>query len=309
VFDFLTPLQQFTLDTTLITTLLIISVHMSFRTGLFSLAPIGFAAIGAYTTAILVTKEGWPTWTGIASGALLAAMLAAVFAIPVLRLRGIYFALGTVALAQAIVIGIANIDITNGTLGIAGIPNEIETWHLIVILAVVFTFLQLENRSRFGRALAAVRLDERTANGLGINVKWLQFTTFVAGSAIAGLAGALEAHRTTVISPEQYSFAALIPLFTYALIGGNGHWLGPVLTGWFLITLRQQVDFLSTTWEEFMNGVLLIVAMILAPSGLTDPRIARRLGLRRRRERDPRGDRQPADDPVPDADVPTTVPT
>lgn len=290
MFDFLNPVQEFTLDTTLITTLLIVSVHMTFRTGLFSLAPMGFSAIGGYTTAILVTKEGWPMWPGIVSGVILASALAAVFAVPVLRLRGIYFALGTVALAQAIVIGIANIDVTNGTLGIAGVPNDIETWHLMVILLGVFVFLQLENRSRFGRALAALRLDERTANGLGINVKWLQFTTFVASAALAGLAGALEAHRTTVISPEQYSFAALIPLFTYALIGGHSHWSGPVITGWVLITLRQQIDFVSTTWEELIYGVLLIVAMILAPAGWTDPRIARRLGLRRGHLRDPRRD-------------------
>ncbi len=307
MFDFLSPLQQFTLDTTLITTLLVISVHITFRAGLFSLAPLGFAAIGSYTTAVLVTKKDWPVLGGIAAGVVFAAALAAVFAIPVLRLRGIYFALGTVALAQATIVFISNFDITNTTLGISGIPNDIETWHLIVILLVVFTFLQLEHRSRFGRALAAVRLDERTASGLGINVKWLRFTTFVASAGLAGLAGALEAHRTTVISPEQYAFGLLIPLFTYALVGGHGHWLGPVLTAWALTALRNYMDFSNSKWEDLIYGTLLVVVMLLAPSGLTDPTIARKLGLRRKRKRRPSSTLEP--DPAGLTAAATAAPT
>jgi branched-chain amino acid transport system permease protein len=285
VFSFLTPLQLFTLDTTLILTLLVVSVHMTFRAGLFSMATMGFAAVGGYGTAVLVTKYEWPTLFGVIAGVVMSATLAALFAAPVLRLRGTYFALGTVALAQAIVIGIANLDVTNTTLGISGIPRVVKTWHLLVILGVVFAFLQLESRSRFGRALSAVRLDERTANGLGINVRMLRFTTFVAAAGLAGLAGALEAHRTTVISPEQYGFGFLIPLLTYALVGGNGHWAGPVLTCWVLTALRRWVAFDDPHWEDFLYGTLLIGVMLLAPAGFTDPKILRKLGAGRRQKR------------------------
>jgi branched-chain amino acid transport system permease protein len=271
VFSFLTPLQLFTLDTTLILTLLVVSVHMTFRAGLFSMATMGFAAVGGYGTAVLVTKYEWPTLFGVIAGVVMSATLAALFAAPVLRLRGTYFALGTVALAQAIVIGIANLDVTNTTLGISGIPRVVKTWHLLVILGVVFAFLQLESRSRFGRALSAVRLDERTANGLGINVRMLRFTTFVAAAGLAGLAGALEGF--------------LIPLLTYALVGGNGHWAGPVLTCWVLTALRRWVAFDDPHWEDFLYGTLLIGVMLLAPAGFTDPKILRKLGAGRRQKR------------------------
>lgn len=282
MFSLLSPVHQFTLDITLITTLLVVSVHMTFRAGLFSMAPMGFAAIGGYTTAVLVTKYDWNPLASIALAPFGAALVAAVFAVPVLRLRGIYFALGTVALAQVIVILISNMDITNGVFGISRIPNVIETWHLILLVVVVLVFLQLESRSYFGRALAALRLDERTAEGLGVNVRWLRFTTFVTAAGIAGLAGALEAHRTTVISPGQYAFVTLVPIITYALVGGNGHWLGPVLTAWVLIVARQQMHFLGTTWEHLIYGSLLVLLMVFAPSGLTDPKLLRRVRRRKR---------------------------
>lgn len=294
--SFLSPVQVFTLDITLITTLLVVSVHMTFRAGLFALAPVGFAAIGGYTTAILVTRYDWPVLATVTLAPIVAGAIAAIFAVPVLRLRGIYFALGTVALAQVIVILISNMEITNGVFGIARIPNVVKTWQLVAVVGAVLLFLQLESRSYFGRALAAVRLDERTAEGLGVNVRLLRFTTFVAAAAIAGLAGALEAHRTTVISPDQYSFAALVPLITYALIGGNGHWLGPVLTAWVLIIARQQMHFIGTTWEHLIFGTMLVVLMVFAPSGLTDPKLLRRLPLRRRRNPGSEPPPAPADD-------------
>jgi branched-chain amino acid transport system permease protein len=277
VFDWLDRSQQFTLDVTLITTLLVISVHLVLRAGIFSVATMGFAAVGAYTTAILVTKDHWPTWTGLAAATALPALLAAVFAAPILRLRGIYLALGSLALAQVIIILISNMRITNGTLGFIGIPNDVSTISLMLIVAGVFILLQLDAHSHFGRAVKAVRLDERTADGLGVNVRRVRFNAFVASAAVAGLAGALEAHRTTVISPDQYSFGALIPLFTFALIGGNEHWAGPVLTCWTVTALRHWLGFIDSDWENIAYGVLLIAVVIVAPGGLTDPTLWRKL--------------------------------
>jgi branched-chain amino acid transport system permease protein len=281
VFDWLSRTQQFTLDTTLITTLLVVSVHLCFRAGIFSLGTMGFAALGGYTTAILVTKEGWPTWYGIPMGALVAAVVGAIFAAPVLRLRGIYLALGSLALAQIIIVIISNIDLTNKLLGFSRIPRDVKTEHLILILVPLFVLLQLDARSHFWRAIRAVRLDERTASGFGINVRRYRFNAFVASAALAGLAGALEAHRTTTISPDQYGFFALIPLFTYALIGGNDHWAGPVLTTWGLVALRQWASFEDKHWENICYGALIVLVMIAAPGGLTDPALRRKIFRRR----------------------------
>lgn len=313
MFSWLSPSQQFTLDTTLILTLLVISVHLTFRSGLFSLAPMGFAAIGGYSAAILTVDHGMSTPVGLVVGPVLAAIAAALFALPVLRLKGIYMALGTLALAQAIVVTIRTVDFTNGPNGIAGIPLVVETWHLVVIVGIAMVILQLSQRSYFGRAAKAVRLDERTAEGLGISITRVRFGGFVASAALAAFAGGLEAHRTIVISPDQYGFHTLLVVFTYVLVGGNAHWLGPVLVTWALTIVRELLDFAGTEIETIAYGVLLILVMMLAPNGLSDRGLYRRAWAKVSRRRD---DPDPVDPGLPGPDgnpsaraVPATPPT
>ncbi|GAA0836709.1 branched-chain amino acid ABC transporter permease [Streptosporangium amethystogenes subsp. fukuiense] len=280
MFEWLEPLQLFRLDTALILTLLVISVHVTFRVGIMSLAPMGFAAVGGYTAALIATKSELPFAIGLLAATVLAGAIGALFAPPVLRLRGIYMALGSLALAQAIVVLIRISDYTNGPNGIAGIPIEVRTEHLVVTLLVAFVLLELSHRSHFGRAAKAVRLDERTAEGMGVNVFRVRFMSFTAAAAIAGCAGALEAHRTTVISPDQYGFATLVIVFTYVLVGGNGHWAGPILVTWGLTVLRDSLHFAGSNWEDVIYGVLLVVILLVAPNGLSDRSLYR--GLRRR---------------------------
>jgi len=291
VFEWLEPLQLFRLDTALILTLLVISVHITFRVGIMSLAPMGFAAVGGYTAALVATKSELPFAIGLLAATVLAGLIGALFAPPVLRLRGIYMALGSLALAQAIVVLIRINDYTNGPNGIAGIPIEVRTEYLVVALLVAFVLLELSHRSHFGRAAKAVRLDERTAEGMGVNVFRVRFVSFTAAAAVAGCAGALEAHRTTVISPDQYGFATLVIVFTYVLVGGNGHWAGPVLVTWGLTILRDSLHFAGSNWEDVIYGVLLVVILLVAPNGLSDRSLYRGLRRRWRARRD-----QPAPD-------------
>ncbi|MDA0636098.1 branched-chain amino acid ABC transporter permease [Nonomuraea sp. MCN248] len=280
MFDWLEPLQLFRLDTALILTLLVVSVHVTFRVGIMSLAPMGFAAVGGYTAALISTRTELPFAVGLLAATLFAGAIGALFAPPVLRLRGIYMALGSLALAQAIVVLIRISDFTNGPNGIAGIPVEVRTEYLVIALVVAFVVLELGHRSYFGRAAKAVRLDERTAEGLGINVFRVRFVAFTAAAAIAGCAGALEAHRTMVISPDQYGFATLVIVFTYVLVGGNGHWAGPVLLTWGLTILRDMLHVAGSYWEDIVYGVLLVLVLLVAPNGLSDRSLYR--GLRRR---------------------------
>ncbi|MGI5274240.1 branched-chain amino acid ABC transporter permease [Nonomuraea sp. CA-218870] len=280
MFDWLEPLQLFRLDTALILTLLVVSVHVTFRVGIMSLAPMGFAAVGGYTAALISTRTELPFAVGLLAATLFAGAIGALFAPPVLRLRGIYMALGSLALAQAIVVLIRISDFTNGPNGIAGIPVEVRTEYLVIALVVAFVVLELGHRSYFGRAAKAVRLDERTAEGLGINVFRVRFVAFTAAAAIAGCAGALEAHRTMVISPDQYGFATLVIVFTYVLVGGNGHWAGPVLLTWGLTILRDMLHVAGSYWEDIVYGLLLVLVLLVAPNGLSDRSLYR--GLRRR---------------------------
>src|SRR5690606_29202237 len=123
VFDWLSSYHQFLVDVTLIDILLVLSVVILFQSGLFSMATAGFAAIAGSTSGRLVTDAGWPTALGVPRAAVAGAVLATLFGLPVLRLRGIYLALGSLALSQVIVLGSANGDFTNGVFGISNIPQ------------------------------------------------------------------------------------------------------------------------------------------------------------------------------------------
>ena len=268
MFDWLSSYHQFLVDVTLIDVLLVLSVVILFQCGLFSMATAGFAAIGAYTSALLVTETGWPTALAIPAAALCGAVLATLFGLPVLRLRGIYLALGSLALAQVIVLGIANVEFTNGVFGISNIPQDVGTEWLLGIVVVVLVVLEVVHRSHVGRAMQAIRLDERTASGLGVNVFAYRTAVFAASGALAGLAGALEAHRTTVISPDQYNFPLLVMVFTYALVGGVGHWAGAVVATIAFRVIEENLEFVGSDWESFIYGAILVVTMVLAPGGI-----------------------------------------
>lgn len=287
MFDWLSTYHQFLVDVTLIDILLVLSVVILFQCGLFSMATAGFAAIGAYTSALLVTEAGWPTALGIPTAAVAGAALATLFGLPVLRLRGIYLALGSLALAQVIVLGIANVDFTNGVFGISNIPQDISTGWLLGIVVAVAIVLEIVHRSHIGRAMQAIRLDERTASGLGVNVFAYRTGVFAASGALAGLAGALEAHRTTVISPDQYNFALLVMVFTYALVGGVGHWSGAVVATIAFRLIEENLEFVGSDWEPFIYGAILVVAMVVAPGGISSRAtwrpLLRRLGPARDR--------------------------
>ena len=285
MFDFFGT-QQFFVNTLLVDVILVMSFYVVFQCGMLSLASIGFMAVGGYTSTILVMKHGWPVFPAIVAAMAMGGAVALVFGIPVLRLKGIYLALGSLALAQAVVIGIANFGFTNGARGFSGIPRLVTTDHLVWTIVGVGILLELIHRSHWGRALRAMRLDERTADGLGINALRYKTIAFAASGVLAALAGALEAHLTFVISPDQYSFSLLVIVLTYMIVGGSGYWVGPVLATIALGALREYSGFAGTSWENVLFGALLIVVMLVAPNGLSDRGLYRPLLRRLRRGRD-----------------------
>ena len=212
---------RFVIDNGLITALIVMSIFVAFNAGVMSLGSVGFMAIGGYTTAILTTKHGWPVWAAVIAGAVVGGVIAGIFGAGVLRLSGIYLALGTFALAQATIIFIQAVGFTNGVNGIAGIPRKVTTVASVGGLIVLCAGLQLIRRSHFGRATRVVRLDNVVAQGLGISARRYRTFAFVLSGVIAAFAGALEAHESSVVSPTQYNFTLMTIALTYAMIGGG----------------------------------------------------------------------------------------
>jgi branched-chain amino acid transport system permease protein len=267
-------LHRFIVDTALFTTLITMSIFIAFNAGVTSLGSVGFMAIGGYTTAILTAKHGWPVPLGIAAGVIVGGILAFLFGLAVLRLSGIYLALGSFALAQATIIFIQASSFTNGVNGIIQIPKRVTTVASLSGLIVLLIALQLIRRSHFGRALRTVRLDPVVALGLGINARRYQTFAFVLSGMVASFAGALEAHESTVVSPSQYNFVLLTIALTYAMVGGVEHWLGPIVSAGVLITFREWTRSQGTDKQNLAFGILLVLVLLLLPGGLADPKIA-----------------------------------
>lgn len=272
MFNWLDPYSQFVGVSLLVNVLLVLSLFVAFQCGVLSLASVGFAADGAYTAALLNLKESWPPALSIAAGALAAGLLALIFGRLILHLRGIYLALGSFALGQVCVLVIADMSFTGGNEGIIGIPTSVGLTTAAVVVVVVCALLQILHQSRTGRALRAMRLDDRVAAGVGVNTPSYRAWAFAASGVIAGLAGALGAFSTVTISPGQYDFTLLVQILAMAMIGGAYHWSGGVIAALVIGIIQQDLGQVAPLVQGLLYGGLLVVVMMLLPEGIIDRR-------------------------------------
>ena len=317
VFDFLTPigLNQTIFQFMLVAAILGVSIYMTLYGGMFSLANAGFMAIGAYVSVILTQRYEWSFLPAVLMGTLAAGVIALPVGLTVLRLSDIYLAIATIGFGEVVRVLILNtdriyreifderIEITGGAIGIKGIPVLTYTEHLVMVVVLLAYFLYRMHRSRFGRALAAIRQDERVAASLGIHVVYYKNVAFILGAMIAGIAGAFSGHLTRIITPEAYGFSQAVEILAYAVFGGTYVLAGPILGGMTLeyipeVLRRARVfdflsdisgiDFVSNEAQivGILNGVILLIVIIYLPGGITSPGLWRRITSRLRRNRE-----------------------
>lgn len=290
----------------LVDAILALSMYLVLYTGMFSLANAGFMSIGAYAGVILTQSYGLPLGLGVLGGMLAGGLLAIPIGLPVLRLRDIYLAIATIGFGEVVRILILNFDklasqltgetvrLTRGALGITGIPRVTETWHLLLFLVIsVYCIVRL-HRSRFGRAMAAIRQDEQAAANMGINVVLTKNVVFVLSAVLAAGAGALKAHFTRTISPGDYGFDQAVNILAFAVLGGTSTWAGPIV-GAFVLSALPEVLRGFKEYRGIVNGLILLLAITYLPGGLVNPAGWRRLWARltQRAQRTQRADAEP----------------
>lgn len=258
----------------LVNALLGLSLYFTLSAGQLSLANGAFMGIGAYTAALLTIKADAPFLLALLGGALLPAVIAVPLGLPILRLRGVFLAIATIAFGEVVRIVGLNLHITGGALGLSGIPEKTKFWHLLLALALTLYLLWRLRDSRMGKACAAIREDESAARTMGIDTARYKLIAFVLGAAVAGLAGGLAAHFLFFISPNDYGFGRAVDILVYAIVGGIASFVGPVLGAW-LITLIP--DFIRNVrpfgvdpgpTSLFLNGLILLLVMLFLPNGL-----------------------------------------
>lgn len=272
------PVIQFML----VNAILGLSIYLTLYTGMFSLANAGFMAIGAYVGVILTQTVGLPLWAGLIGGMLVAGMIAIPIGLPVLRLRDIYLAIATIGFGEVVRILIINFDtfassivghpvvLTEGALGIKGIPKAAETWHLILFLVIASYFIIRLHRSRFGLAMAAIRQDEQAAANMGIDVVYVKNAVFIMSAVLAAAAGVLKGHLTRTIGPNDYGFSFAVDILAYAVLGGTSTFLGPIIGG-FMLTAMPEILRDFKQYRGIVNGAILLLVIVYLPGGLINP--------------------------------------
>jgi branched-chain amino acid transport system permease protein len=274
--------------------------------GQISLGNGAFMAVGGYTTALLVNRLGVPYGLTIPVGALLAAAAGVLIGIPALRLRGIYLALATFALALSVTPVLNNFDsFTGGHNGInlrpaappLGLDLSNEQWLYFLcwgVAAILFVPARLLVRSRTGRAWMAIRDSETAATANGVNIAYYKTLAFALSAFYAGVAGSLQAIVLAYINPDSYSLGLSLSLLIGAVAGGLGNIWGPVLGGLVVVWLPYLAEKASGLHlgpvsfggkPDIGFGVLLLLLMFFAPAGLGGliGRGIRRYHLTRRR--------------------------
>ena len=270
-------------------------------TGLFSLGHAGFMAVGAYTCAILSMspeqKEAnyvlqpiapWLADVHIAfvpslllSG-LLAGFIGWLLGVISLRLRDDYLAIATLGFSEIIRVLLTNAQsVTNGSLGLKGLPRYTTMWWAWGSAIVVTLFLVLLIKSSYGRAFKSIRDNEIAAEAMGINVFGMKVLSFTLSSALAGIAGGLLAHYLTTIDPKQFIFLKTFDILLIVVLGGVGSITGSVVSAIVVTIAMEALRFLDGPLNlGFMttNGIpglrmvffsaLLMVVVIYRQQGL-----------------------------------------
>ncbi len=257
-------------------------------TGQFSLGHAAFLGVGAYAQAVL-TNAGWPFPLAMACSALLAAAVGVVVGLPALRVKGIYLAIATLAFGFIVEEVLARWEsVTGGNAGLAVQAPAIFGWQVdssggfyaICLITATLSTLGVLNllRAPTGRAFIAIRDSEISAQSMGVHLAYYKTLAFAVSAALAGVAGALYAHKLQFLSPEQFNILQSIDLLLMVVIGGLGSIHGAFLGAAFLIAMPQLIaltkDYLPDTigqapgLQTLVYGLVLIGFVMFEPLGL-----------------------------------------
>ena len=255
--------------------LLALSVYTTLSCGQLALGGAGFAAIGAYAATLLTLHAGWPFPAVLAAALLLPAAVAVPLGLPVLRLQGVFLAIATIAFGEVVRLGLVNWEYVNRAQGIVAIPQKTAVWMIYLALALALFGLARLRGSKWGFALEAIREDEPAARTMGIPVARYKLAMLALGAALAGLAGALEAHFTFMVAPNGFTFGRVVDMLVFAVVGGTSIWWGPALGAAFLTLLPEAIRELAPRFgiepgalQLLVKGVILLAAILFLPRGL-----------------------------------------
>jgi len=274
----------------IVTTMLWIMVAISINiitgtAGLLSIAHGGFFGIGAYTSAVLVTQYGASTYLSFPAAIIITGICSLLVGIPALKLKGAYFAIGTLIYGAIITMIIEKWEsLTKGTYGIFAIPPENSIpvpligsigfnsitgqYYLILFFTIIFYFIMSRLvKSPKGLVLLSIREKEDLTESLGINIRKNKLICFILSSVMMGIAGFLYAHFVGYLSPDDSSFFIQFQGLIFCVIGGLGTLLGPIV-GSIILNVIPEFLHVFKGYRLIFFGVMLLCFILFMPHGL-----------------------------------------
>jgi len=274
-------------------------VWLTFYIGRINIGQGAFALIGAYTSAIMVVKGGWSFWLSLPAAGLFAALVAILIGLPILRLRGVYFAMVTLVLTQVVTLTALALPITNGAKGISSIPlpagvsiagvalipdfASLENTKLAfyytacVIMVLTFTVLYRLVHSRLGHLCRSMQQNEELASSIGVNIAYIRLLVFAISSFFGGIGGAMFGAITQSVYPSSFQVVDSVNFMLNCFLGGLGYVFGPIL-GTLVLYFGWDLMFALGQYQLLTYSILLIVLIRFLPNGLLSIKFAGRKG-------------------------------
>ncbi len=253
-------------------------------TGYASFGNVAFFGIGAYTTGVLLTVAELPFAFALPAAGLVAMAFAGLIGMPILRLKGHYFAIATLGVAETTREIVYNLKITGGGTGLtmpitkSALPFFYLMLGILLLAALVNWWL---SASRFGYGLIAIREDEDAAAAMGINTPLYKTIAFAMSGGFAGLVGGVFAYWITFIDPDGvFKVITTIQMIIMAVFGGMGTVVGPLLGALVLTSVSELLSTQLVSLAELFNGLIVILVVLFMPKGLAEMIRKRQLSLR-----------------------------
>jgi branched-chain amino acid transport system permease protein len=268
-------------------------VWLTFTIGRINIGQAAYALMGGYVSAILVMK-GVSFWLTLPVAGLFCAVASVLIGVPILRLRGVYFAMVTLVLCEVMRLLAMAIPITNGAKGIVSIPlpgavslfgltlipdfgtleNPRRAFYIasVILLFACYAGLYRLVHSRIGRLCVSLQQNEELASSIGVNVAWLRVVIYAISSFLGGIGGAMFASISQSIYPSSFTFTDSVNFMLNCFLGGLGYVLGPVL-GTFILYFGWDMLFQTGQFQLLIFSTLLIALMLVLPNGLLSLRV------------------------------------
>ena len=272
-------------------------VWLTFYIGRINIGQGAYALAGGYVSAILVTQHGVSFWLTLPIAGVFCALLSVLIGLPILRLRGVYFAMITLVLTEVARLTALALPVTRGAKGIVSIPlpgevavfgvtiipdfatigNVKLAFYYVAVILMILCYAGLYRlvHSRLGHLCRSLQQNEELASSIGVNIAWLRIVAYAISSFLGGIGGAVFVAISQSIYPSSFQVKDSIDFMLNCFLGGLGYVFGPML-GTLLLYFGWDLLFETGRFQLLIYSSLLIALILVLPNGLLSLRLPRK---------------------------------